>query len=75
MKYLLLIYAAESAEPTPGTAEFDAMMEGYKNFSSEVVEAKVMQGGEALDSIATASTVRVRDGKAEITDGMRYIQM
>jgi hypothetical protein len=38
-------------------------------FSQEVAAAKVMLGGEPLQPIATATTVRVRDGKTLTTDG------
>ena len=39
MQYMLLIYAAESAEPVPGTPEFDTLMQGYAAFSEEVTNA------------------------------------
>jgi hypothetical protein len=42
---------------------------GYMTFTEEVKSAKVMLGGEALQPCATATTVRVRDGKTLTTDG------
>ena len=69
MQYLLMIYAAEDAGPQPGTDEFMQMLGGYKAFTEEVETAGVFVGGEPLDSIDTATTVRVRGGESQITDG------
>lgn len=69
MKYLLLIYANEAIEPQPGTPEFGALIEGYGAFSREVEEKGVLLGGEALKPVQTASTLRVREGKVQISDG------
>lgn len=69
MKYLLMIYAAESAEPTPGTPEFMQLLEDYGAFSEEVEKAGVFVGGEPLEPIATATTIRVRGGETLVTDG------
>lgn len=69
MQYMLLIYGAESAEPVPGTPEFDAMLEGYAAFSKEVTDAGAFIAGNALQPGATATSVRVRNGENIITDG------
>ena len=69
MQYLLMIYAAESAVPQPGTAEHDKMMQGYNDLAQELEAKGLKKGGNALDSILTATTVRVRNGKAQTTDG------
>ena len=69
MKYLLLIYAEESKEPVPGTPEFDKLLEGYGKMSEVAEKAGVMEGGQALEPVATATTVRVRNGKSETMDG------
>ncbi len=69
MQYMLLIYSADSAAPVPETREFGDMMQGYGAFTQEVKEAGVMKGGDALQPVATATTVRVRDGATETTDG------
>jgi hypothetical protein len=67
MQYLLLIYANEKNDPQPGTPEGDAFMSDYFAFTAEVKDKTL--GSNALMPIATATTVRVRDGKAETTDG------
>lgn len=69
MQYLFLIYAAEATIPKPETAEFDKMMQGYRDLAQEMEAKGVMKGGNALDSIATSTTVRVRNGNAQTTDG------
>ena len=69
MQYLLMIYGAESATPKPGTAEHDKMMQGYNELSQELEAKGLKKGGNALDSIATATTVRVRNGQTQTTDG------
>ena len=69
MQYLLLIYTPEAVEQAMSPAEQEAYMNGYFQFTRDVETAKVLVGGEALQSVATATTVRVRDGKTVITDG------
>lgn len=69
MKYLALIYANEGTAPKPGTAEFTDELKAYKAASAKFQEDGVMLGGDALESVATATTVRVRNGKTETMDG------
>ena len=69
MQYLLMIYAAESAAPKPGTAEHDKMMQSYNELSQEWEAKGLKKGGNALDGVATATTIRVRNGKAQTLDG------
>lgn len=69
MQYLLMIYAAEDAGPMPGEEKFDLMLDGYEQFSKRVESDGVFVAGEALDSVNTATTVKVRDGVSHITDG------
>ena len=69
MKYLLMIFDAEDQSPKYGTPEFDQMMAGYQAFTEKVQSKGIMLGGEPLEPIATATSVRVRDGNAQLTDG------
>lgn len=69
MEYLMLIYSAESAEPKPGTPEGDAHYAAYFEFGKHAEKNGVMKTGNALESVSTATTVRVRDGKVQTTDG------
>jgi hypothetical protein len=69
MQYMLLIYSTPESEPTYGTPEFQAMMAGFQAFNDKANADGVLRGGEALEGIATATSVRVRGGKAETMDG------
>lgn len=69
MKYLALIYSAPDAGPTPGTAEFGALMAGYKAAGETYTADGVFVAGQALQGAETATCVRIRDGEAELTDG------
>ena len=69
MKYLLLIYENEAAWAAASEAEQGQVFGEYMEFSRGIVQSGNYIGGEALQPTATATTVRVRDGKALITDG------
>lgn len=65
MRYIFLIYDAE-AEMANRT---DNLMPEYGAFSEEVAKAGIMRAGDPLQSSDSATTVRVRGGKASTTDG------
>ncbi len=69
MKYALLLYGDEAVGPQMGTPEMDAEMAQWFAFTEELGATGKMLGGEALQPIATASTVRIRDGKTVTQDG------
>ncbi|MEO1159880.1 MAG: YciI family protein [Pseudomonadota bacterium] len=69
MQYMLLIYTAEGSGPQPGTDEFGPFMKGYVDFTDKVKQESKFVAGDALQPVATASTVSVRNGNAEIMDG------
>jgi hypothetical protein len=69
MKYIALIYTAPGSEPQYGSPEFGPYMAEYKAASEAYVKAGIMRGGEALQPTATATTLRVRGGKAQTMDG------
>jgi hypothetical protein len=63
MKYLLLIYDAERADTPEG------MLEEYGAFTQSIIQSGHFKGADRLRPVATATTVRVRDGKTLATDG------
>ena len=67
MKYLCLIYDNEK-RPMSKT-EGDAMMGEYYTFTEAIKKSGHYVGGEALQPVSTATSVRVRNGKALTTDG------
>ncbi|HKB27588.1 MAG TPA: YciI family protein [Candidatus Limnocylindrales bacterium] len=69
MRYLLMIYTPEVDPSTVSPEDRAAQSAAYNRFTSEIRERKVMEGGEALQPTAAATTVRVRDGRALVTDG------
>jgi hypothetical protein len=69
MHFLLLIYGAERdwANLTP-EQQMAARVE-YGNLSKSLQQAGKHVGGNRLQDVATAKTVRVRNGKVQHTDG------
>ena len=68
MQYMLLIYGPEpTAAPSPEAVQTE--IAEYNVFTKEANDRKLMVAGEALHPVATATTVRVRDGKTMTTDG------
>jgi len=69
MEYALLIYSneADAAKMTP--AEGQKMFQGYMEFTQWLQGSGKMKGGQPLERIATATTVRVRNGKTSTIDG------
>lgn len=69
MKYALLIYAAEKDWAEKSKEEQDRIYTEYWNYSLELKKSGKMLSCEPLDPTATATTIRVRDGKTIPTDG------
>jgi hypothetical protein len=69
MRYLLLIYQDEAAHAQWSQEALAAEYEDYNAFGADAQKRGVFLGGEALMPTNTATTVRVRDGKALTTDG------
>ena len=69
MQYMILIYSDEKAWAGMPEAEMHAAFAEYMNYSVEMGAAKVSLGGASLQPVATATTVRVSNGKTVTTDG------
>ena len=69
MRYLLLIYGDENAGAGTSEADQQARLKEWFDYTEELSTAGVMQGGEALQPTATATTVRDDGGKPLVTDG------
>lgn len=65
MQFLALIYGDESRWASLSPEERESEMGEYMALST----AEVTKGGNELDSIATATTVRVRGDETVVTDG------
>jgi hypothetical protein len=69
MQYLLLINDDEELWNRMSEAERNAMYAEYGAFSQEVRARGAYVGGAQLQPVATATTVRLRDGEQVVTDG------
>ena len=69
MQYICLIYSAENAGPQPGTPEFGPFIQGYQEFTQKVQADGAFVAGDALQPVATATTVTTASGKPETMDG------
>jgi len=69
MKYLLLIYESEASFAGMSGAEQAQIFEEYMDYTKGIRKSGNYIGGEALQAISTATTVRVKNGKTVTTDG------
>jgi hypothetical protein len=69
MKYLCLIYESEKDWQNISPADGEAIMNEYFAFTENIRQNGKYLAGEALQPTATATTVRVRNGKLSATDG------
>jgi hypothetical protein len=69
MQYLMLIYDVEADWSKMSAAEQAAMYKEYGQFTQQISESGNHRAGHQLKPIATATTVRLRDGKRLVTDG------
>ena len=70
MNYVLMIHASESMLGSTITpAQHEALMKDYGAFTKELFETGRAGDCAALESVQTATTVRVRDGKRIVKDG------
>jgi hypothetical protein len=69
MQYMLLIYNQEKAWEALPEAERGTHFTAYMKFTQEIKDSKHYIAGDALQPVHTATSVRVRDGKTQSTDG------
>jgi hypothetical protein len=69
MNYLMLIYGVESEAAPSDPAAAQAMFDAYGAFTESISKSGVLRGGDARESVAMATTVRVRNGETVVTDG------
>jgi hypothetical protein len=66
-QYMLLIYSPTEGGPSP--EEMQAEFPRWQDYTQALIDKGVMTAGDALQPIDTATTVRVRDGETQVTDG------
>ena len=72
MRYAILIYDENTANPSPeppDPAVFGEVMDAYNKYTQMLRDRNAYVGGEALQPVTTATTVRVKDGQTLTTDG------
>ncbi|HEU5181388.1 MAG TPA: YciI family protein [Candidatus Polarisedimenticolia bacterium] len=69
MRYLLLIHDEEAKFGTMSQGEIGKLMTDYNTFTEELIKSGSFKDAARLRPTATATTVRVRDGKTLTTDG------
>jgi hypothetical protein len=72
MQYAILIYDENSASPPtepPDPAVFGPRMAEWDAYTKMLKDQGRYAGGEALQPVTTATTVRVKDGQTMTTDG------
>lgn len=69
MKYLCLIYDEEKTLDSLPQNEIQRLMEDYFTFTRDVKKSGHYLGGNDLEPVTSATTVRVRHGKLSTTDG------
>ncbi len=69
MKYLCLIYDDDKNMEAMSKSDSDAFLGEYFAFTEGIKKSGHLLGGEALQPVSTATTVRIRNGKISTTDG------
>ena len=69
MRYIALLYGEPDAGRVPGTPEFMKMLSEYQSATEAMADAGVLVDSGPLQPAETATTVRVRDGEIQLSDG------
>jgi hypothetical protein len=69
MQYMLLIYDNEATWDGMPEDERNGVMQEYFQYTEELKSSGKYVAGDALQPVATAKSVRVRDGETSTTDG------
>ena len=69
MKYMFLIHSSEAAFKTASKADLEQTLAAYGAYTEAMKKAGVMVAGDRLQPVATATTVRVANGKSTVLDG------
>jgi hypothetical protein len=69
MHYMLLDYVRENGWNELSRAEQERWLGAYKAYMQAMKDAGVLRHSSGLQPTATATTVRIREGKAQVLDG------
>jgi hypothetical protein len=72
MRYAILIYDTETANPSPEPPNpevFGEIMSAYNGYTQMLKDKGIYEAGEALQPVTTATSIRIKDGQTITTDG------
>lgn len=69
MKFLMMIYSDDALLEALPEGEFDTRMRGCLAHADELQADGRLLGSQQLEAPVTAKTLRVRNGRATVTDG------
>jgi hypothetical protein len=69
MQYMLLIYGDEAGWNARTDDELRTLSQGYEGLTRDLVAAGKLAGAGELQPVGTATTLRVRNGDAIVSDG------
>jgi hypothetical protein len=69
MRYMLLVYSKETDMAQMSPEQRQEIAAGHWAVMNETTKRGILRGAEPLKPTSTATSVRVRDGKALIVDG------
>ena len=69
MQYLLLIHDDETKFERMSEQEMHDLLAEYGAFTAAIKDSGAYVGANRLSPVATAATVRIRDGEQVVTDG------
>src|SRR6185369_15394930 len=69
MRYMLLIYTNEENAENMSDQEYQAVAMQHHSVMGETGRLGILGGAEPLSPTTTATTVRLKDGRAIVTDG------
>jgi len=69
MQYMLMLYLDEASFQKADKATLERRHGAYNAYTEAAKTAGVLVGGDRLQPSATASTVRLKDGKSAVLDG------
>jgi len=68
MRYMMLVYSTEGPDGLPAE-EAQRIYAGHQKVMEEATRKGVLMGAEPLAPTSTATTVRLQNGQALVTDG------
>ncbi len=69
MNYAVIFYESPADFAQPKSRESGPLRQAWMSYIKTLADAGIMRGGSGLQVPATATTVRIKDGKRKVEDG------